>query len=487
MFGTIKEQQFSKNNRNDFFLQFQRNFLKRINTNRPIVKRDYNNFIFQKGLQKQKPVNHSFSIEEILNNDKNNFINNEEIKKIIYNCKKHFQRNHSICFPEKSNLPKIDINNSFNVRKKTEYIKEKRMKLTNRLNSNTSKKVIRNQSQSAILSKSQKKRLLKLNSGIQIKGFYCRTRPGESNFSLSALTKRMDNNHNLNNHQISLKKNKKNNLSTYIAKFECKSKVLGNISLFGILKGNGENGYQISRLVKNHLISYFEKSPDIQASINKDNYYTILSNAYLETQQYIKDSISKKMDCNFSGTTCLLLIFPNNSTHKVYCANSGNSKCVLYSLTSNIPLSYQHYPIIFSEKERILKNGGFYFNDIGNSSTSNLIFKKEGIDINGFNISRILGNFFWNDIGVIPDPEIIECNLNKEDTKFIILGSDSLWKYLTNELVGEIVLKYYEENNLFGACKELEETARLKWRKYGKEIDDMTIIVIFFHWKKFKS
>ena len=70
MLGTIKEQQFSKNNRNNFFLQFQRNFLKRINTNRPIVKRDYNNFIFQKGLQKQKPVNHSFSIEEILNNDK---------------------------------------------------------------------------------------------------------------------------------------------------------------------------------------------------------------------------------------------------------------------------------------------------------------------------------------------------------------------------------------------------------------------------------
>lgn len=478
MFGEIKEQQLSKINRNDFFLRFQRNIQNRGNTIRPLVKRDYNNFIFQKGSQKQKTINQSLSIEEILNNDKNNFINNEEIKKIIYNCKKHFQRNNSINVPERLNLPKIDVNNSLSSKIN---INEKRNKLNRLVNSKTPRKLIRNKSQSAVLSKSQKKRLLKLNSGIQIKGFYCRTRPGES---LSSLTKRIDNNHNSNNQQTLLKVKGKNSLSTYIAKFECKSQVLGDISLFGILKGNGENGYQISRLVKNHLISYFEKSPDIQASINKDNYYTILSNAYLETQQYIRDSISKKIDCSFSGTTCLLLIFPNNSTHKVYCANSGSSKCVLYSLTSNVPLSYQHYPKIFSEKERILKNGGSCFSEIRDFSTSNLMIKKEGIDTKGFNISRVLGNFFWNDIGVIPDPEIIECNLNKEDTKFIILGSDSLWKYLTNEKVGEIVMKYYEENNLFGACKDLEEAARLKWRKYGKEIDDMTIIVIFFHWKK---
>ena len=67
-----------------------------------------------------------------------------------------------------------------------------------------------------------------------------------------------------------------------------------------------------------------------------------------------------------------------------------------------------------------------------------------------------------------------------------MIGSDGLWKYLTIDKVGEIVMRYYNENNIFGACKELEETARLKWRKLSKEVDDISLIVIFLQYEKLK-
>ena len=76
--------------------------------------------------------------------------------------------------------------------------------------------------------------------------------------------------------------------------------------------------------------------------------------------------------------------------------------------------------------------------------------------------------------------------MNKEDAKFIVIGTDGLWKYLSSEQAGQIVMRYYDEGNTFGACRELEETSRMRWRKYGKEIDDITAIVIFLHWENYK-
>ena len=69
----------------------------------------------------------------------------------------------------------------------------------------------------------------------------------------------------------------------------------------------------------------------------------------------------------------------------------------------------------------------------------------------------------------------------------IVMGTEAFWKYLTKDTVGEIVIRHYNGGNVFAASKELEEAARLKWRKYNKEIDDITVIVIFLKREKFQS
>lgn len=499
-------------NRKDIFLSHLIKLRNRKGTNVPLVSRDPYNYIFQEPIQTKNKNYNSFTIEEILQNDisAHHFINNEAIKKIITKCKKKPSHNRSMSCSQIVKLPHLELkskksytdgSSENNEMSKLPEVVERKLKNSSVPSSRNitktpiKKRLKANQSQSCIITKSEQKRLFKLNSGVKIKNYYCRSRTGESNLTLNSLTKALtskknqtnDGIANTNKTKVSTNKNKlsnNNNKDCYLAKQDIISKILGKLSLFGVFNGNGEYGAQIARAIKTYLVDYFENSTNIQTCLKKDNYYTILTNAFISAQNYIKSTLSQKYDCNFSGTTSLLLFCPDDSSHKIYCANSGNSRCVVYSFTSNIPLSYEHYPSVPSERARLIQNSATMTIDTEDINTTKRLLKKD-IDY-CFPLTRVLGNFFWEETGITPEPEIIECNLNKEDAKFIIIGTDGLWKYLSNEQAGEIVMRYYDEGNTFGACKELEETSRMRWRKYGKEIDDITAIVIFLHWENFK-
>ena len=379
------------------------------------------------------------------------------------------------------------------------------------------KRLQRNQSQSQSLqiSKSESKRKLKLLSGVRIKNVFSRTRTGETAETIKNMLLAASQAKKNQNQKTKKTKNEtptppqpqplltptlpvpkpKRNEDAVITKWDFISKTFGKISLFGVLNGIGVNGYYISRLLRNYFIDYFEKQ-SIETSMNKDNFYTILSQAFINANTYLKNC---KYDCDFSGATGLLLFFPEGHDDIIYCANAGHSKAVAYSHTQSYPLSYEHYPSLISEKERIQQKGGNVNGELitMSSNTLNKIYQQlnaRNIDItkyrdeftNGFRIARTMGCFYWEEAGVIAEPQVVECNLKREDTKAIVIGTDGLWKYLQIDQVGEIVMRYYEENNIFGACKELEETARLKWRKYSKEVDDISVIVLFLQWEKVK-
>lgn len=375
------------------------------------------------------------------------------------------------------------------------------------------KRLQRNQSQSQSLqiSKSECKRKLKLLSGVRIKNVFSRTRTGETAETIKTMLLAASQAKKKQNQKTKKTKNEntpllltptlpvakpKRNEDAVITKWDFISKTFGKVSLFGVLNGIGINGYYISRLLRNYFIDYFENH-SIETSMNKDNFYTILSQAFTNANTFLKNC---KYDCDFSGATGLLLFFPEGHDDIIYCANAGHSKAVAYSHTQSYPLSYEHYPSLISEKERIQKKGGNVNGELitMSSNTLNKIYQQlnaKNIDItkyrdeftNGFKIARTMGCFYWEEAGVIADPQVVECNLKREDTKAIVIGTDGLWKYLQIDQVGEIAMRYYEENNIFGACKELEETARLKWRKYSKEVDDISVIVLFLQWEKVKG
>ena len=56
-----------------------------------------------------------------------------------------------------------------------------------------------------------------------------------------------------------------------------------------------------------------------------------------------------------------------------------------------------------------------------------------------------MGDEVAHSVGVTDAPEVLDFLLGPND-RFIVIGSDGLWEFLTNEQVCEIVLPFYIEN-----------------------------------------
>ena len=93
-------------------------------------------------------------------------------------------------------------------------------------------------------------------------------------------------------------------------------------------------------------------------------------------------------------------------------------------------------------------------------------------------MSRSIGDFVANSVGVISEPEVYSRLLKKED-KFIILASDGLWEFITSkeavEIVGDLIDTGYSQN----CCDVLVREATTRWSKNDETIDDITVIVAF--------
>ena len=63
--------------------------------------------------------------------------------------------------------------------------------------------------------------------------------------------------------------------------------------------------------------------------------------------------------------------------------------------------------------------------------------------------------------------------------KFIVIASDGLWEFLSNEAVARLVYPYYLKNSPEQAGNALVRAAAQKWKENDTVIDDITCITIF--------
>jgi serine/threonine protein phosphatase PrpC len=296
--------------------------------------------------------------------------------------------------------------------------------------------------------------------------------------------------------------NKKFNQDCVYTNIDLISSKLDEISLFGIFDGNGQYGKSIALAFKNYVVDYFLNCNEMRVTLKKDNFYSILYNSFVFAQNYLINNSNKlNINMNFSGATGIIVLYPHNNTNKVYCANIGRNKCIFYTMTGPIKLSYELYPNRASEKDRIerfkeqnkekLKNKKKENNkeeeDENNNKEKNIIlidqkrkelFLKEFIELD---ISRCIGNLAAEELGIIPGPEIGESDIKLNKGKFIVIGTESLWKYLTEEEVGDIVNLHYPTYDCEGACKDLQDLAKDRWKeKNDGAYDDISVVIIFF-------
>ena len=296
--------------------------------------------------------------------------------------------------------------------------------------------------------------------------------------------------------------NKKFNQDCVYTNIDLISSKLDEISLFGIFDGNGQYGKSIALAFKNYVVDYFLNCNEMRVTLKKDNFYSILYNSFVFAQNYLINNSNKlNINMNFSGATGIIVLYPHNNTNKVYCANIGRNKCIFYTMTGPIKLSYELYPNRASEKDRIerfkeqnkekLKNKKKENNkeeeDENNNKEKNIIlidqkrkelFLKEFIELD---ISRCIGNLAAEELGIIPGPEIGESDIKLNKGKFIVIGTESFWKYLTEEEVGDIVNLHYPTYDCEGACKDLQDLAKDRWKeKNDGAYDDISVVIIFF-------
>ena len=67
----------------------------------------------------------------------------------------------------------------------------------------------------------------------------------------------------------------------------------------------------------------------------------------------------------------------------------------------------------------------------------------------------------------------------KKDMNFIVIASDGIWEFLDNKKVGEIVKNFYLNGTAKEAAEEIVKKSREIWEENGKEVDDITAIIIF--------
>ena len=254
-----------------------------------------------------------------------------------------------------------------------------------------------------------------------------------------------------------------------------------NLSFYGICDGHGKDGHLISKYISTNLpyILYEElKKNNIYNSIN--SYISIIfENIFLLLNSLLINK--KEIDSAFSGSTCVSLLLCND---QIISCNLGDSRAIKGQFINKKwkyeLLSRDHNPNEPDEMKRIKENKGIikpYIDENGEPNGPDRIWLPNQA-YPGIAMSRSFGDQVAAQIGVISIPEILFFPYI-EDDKFIVIGSDGLWEYVSNQEVVDIVGKYYFKNDCDKAIKELYETAFEKWRENNICVDDISIILIF--------
>ena len=280
------------------------------------------------------------------------------------------------------------------------------------------------------------------------------------------------------------------NQDSYISKTNING--ITDFNIFGVLDGHGIQGHLISdfasKFLPNQIINNFEIKlcKDTESIYNKlkEYDYQIIKQAYISTDNNLK---SYNLDGKESGTTCNLIIHVGEH---LICSNVGDSKAIIVFDEENdpnlnflnvIPLSNDHKPEFYGEKERILMYGGVIrqIKDKFGQDVGPYRVYARGKDYPGIAMSRSIGDYDGKKIGIIAEPDINEYFLGS-NTKFFILCSDGVSEFMNNDMIKEVGKQFYLNSNARELCQELISRSIIEWKTHETMVDDITAIAGFF-------
>lgn len=248
-------------------------------------------------------------------------------------------------------------------------------------------------------------------------------------------------------------------------------------ALFGVYDGHGSVGHHVSRFIiaKTPATLNVQKmikdpSPKANGKLMEDSFKSIHNQ--LEKQ--------KEIDCALSGSTAVCTLVRQGA---LYCANLGDSRCVVARKAAGgklkvVELSIDQKPERADERKRIQKAGGrceALMDETGEPIGPQRVWLKHMM-LPGLAMTRSFGDQVAASVGVCADPEIMVHQLTADDL-FMILASDGVWEFITNEEAIEMVRT---AGNCDDACKKLVAESSRRWAEEEDVRDDITAIVVYF-------
>jgi len=260
-----------------------------------------------------------------------------------------------------------------------------------------------------------------------------------------------------------------------------------DFNIFCIFDGHGQEGQFISSFVSKYFSNFFKNDEKLNSKKNnksldninyilQDNNFSFIKNLFKKAENELNKN--NKIDSNFSGTTCTLLI---QIADRIICANVGDSKAIMIkSYERIIEISKDHKPYLPEESNRILKNGGeIYQTEEYNDKIGPYRIWQKGEKYPGIDISRSIGDLIATRLGVISTPDVVEKYIDN-GIKFIVIMTKGVCEYLSSKEIMDIVFPFYQKKDAKGACQTIINIASKLWNEEDIVVDDLTAIVIFF-------
>lgn len=310
-------------------------------------------------------------------------------------------------------------------------------------------------------------------------------------------------------------------------------------SFFGVFDGHGKDGDGCAQYTRTNLpyqlklaLQQARQKQEGQQVLNRDQIQNALLKAHVETNKGLHKN--PQIDDSLSGTTAIS-VYWHGRRNRLTISNVGDSRAVIGSTapmntslattTTNhnnnnknsthhhhhppikaFPLSRDQTPYRKDERARIRATGARILsldqleglepiNDISESGDEMELGEEidEGGDpprvwapsgdYPGTAFTRSIGDAMAEDLGVFAEPEMLTRDLRPED-KIIVLASDGVFEFLTNQSVIDICAKFGDP---LEACRAVVAEAYELWLQYELRTDDITIIVIFIDELKFDA
>ena len=269
---------------------------------------------------------------------------------------------------------------------------------------------------------------------------------------------------------------------------------LQGFNIFGVLDGHGPHGHFVSKFCKEYFIrtmnEYSKQCQQNNITTPEGIYNELKENKYELINQTFKNADLEmikhtEFDHDFSGTTCNLVFQFNKH---LLCASVGDSRGIIIYDQNNtntnqgiFHISNDHKPNLPQEYERILQSGGIVdkLTDQFGCKVGPYRVYKNGFTYPGLAMSRSLGDFQAKDCGVITKPEIIEYHVN-HSSKYMVICSDGVWEFLSNEQVRDLGNKFFNKGELGNFCSQLVKEAVHAWETRDIIRDDITVVCVYF-------